>query len=104
MPPRGYGRSVARKFSIRGLCVSSGGLDTLKIDKTTLIYRVPCFNFGGLSPPKPPSGDGTVSSHCCRNSEGPFNTKILNRAEVNKIFKQLGTMSIVCDPRKRETQ
>jgi len=26
-------RTVARKFSIGGLCISVGGLDTLKIDK-----------------------------------------------------------------------
>jgi len=66
-------RTVARKFSIgglcssaKGLCVCLGGLDIIKLTKTRLIYSVSRFNFGGLelclgglSPPKPLRGDGT---------------------------------------------
>jgi len=62
----GRGRTVARKFSIEGLCNSAGGLDIIKLTKTPLIYSVSRFNLGGLelclggiSPPKPPRGDGT---------------------------------------------
>jgi len=32
---RGLGRTVARKFSIGGLCVCAGWLDILKIDKNS---------------------------------------------------------------------
>ena len=66
-------RTVARKFSIRGLCHSvggfgfvRGGLTFQKLTKTQLIHGVSCFNlgglgalFGGLSPQNPPRGDGT---------------------------------------------
>jgi len=45
---RGLGRTIARNFSIGGLCVCAGWLDILKIDKTPLIYSVSCFNIGGL--------------------------------------------------------
>jgi len=45
-----------------------GGLDIIKLTKTSLIYSVSRFNlgglgafFGGISPPKPPRGDGTVA-------------------------------------------
>jgi len=41
-------RNVAKKFSIGGLWVCAGGLDTLKIDKTQLIYSDSCFNLGVL--------------------------------------------------------
>jgi len=67
-------RTVARKFSIGGLCSSvgglrfCGGLHIIKLTKTPLIYSVSRFNLGGLelslgglSPPKPPSDDGTAS-------------------------------------------
>ena len=47
-------RTVARKFSIGGLCVRLGGLDIIILTKTPLIYSVSRFNLGGLSPPKPP--------------------------------------------------
>ena len=54
-------RTVARKFSIGGLCVCEGGLDIIKLTEIPLIYSVLCFNLGklwtlfrGLSPPKPP--------------------------------------------------
>ena len=50
-------RTVARKFWI-------GGLDILKFDKNSTVVRCFIFQFGGaclegLSPPKPPRGDGT---------------------------------------------
>jgi len=59
------GRTVARKFSIGGLCISAEGvgfvrgvLTLKKLTKSQLIYSVSCFNlgklgasFGGLSPP-----------------------------------------------------
>jgi len=54
-------RTVARKFSIGGLCVCAGGIEIIKLTKTPLIYSVSRFNlgalgalFGGLSPPKTP--------------------------------------------------
>ena len=63
---RGLGRTVARKFSTGGLCVSAGWLDILKFDKNFHWFIVSCFNlgglgalFGGLSQPKLPLGDGT---------------------------------------------
>jgi len=40
-------RTVARKFSIGGLCSSVGGLDIIKLTKIPLIYSVSCFNLGG---------------------------------------------------------
>jgi len=66
-------KTVARKFSIGGLCSSAGGLlvcvggiDIIKLTKTPLIYSVSPFSlgglgalFGGLSLPKPPRGNGT---------------------------------------------
>jgi len=72
---RRLARTVTRKFSIGGLCGSAselcvffGSLDIIKLTKTPLIYSVSRFNLGGLgallgglSPPKPPLGDGTVS-------------------------------------------
>ena len=42
-------RTVARKFSIGGLWVCAGELDTQKINKTQLIYGVSCFHLGGWS-------------------------------------------------------
>jgi len=55
----------------RGIWVCAGGLDTLKIDKSQLIYTVSCCNLGGLepclgrlSPQKLPHGDGTGPSVC----------------------------------------
>jgi len=67
-------------FSVRGLCSSAGGffvcagLDFIKLTKTPLIYSVSRFNlgglgalFGGISPPKPPRGDGTAT-HCLRTT------------------------------------
>ena len=54
-------RTVAKKFSIGGLCVCLGGLDITKLTKSPLIYSVSRFNLGGLElclvelgPPKPP--------------------------------------------------
>jgi len=54
-------RTIARKFSIGGLCVSAGGLDTPKIDKISTDDSVSCLNlpglgalFGGLRPKRPP--------------------------------------------------
>ena len=48
-------RTVARKFSIRGLCssaeglcVCAGGLDMMKLTKIPLIYSVSRFNLGDL--------------------------------------------------------
>ena len=69
-------RTVARKFSIGGLCVSAGcfgfvrrGLTLQKLTKSQLIYNVSCFSLGGLgaflgglSPQKPP-WDGTVPDY-----------------------------------------
>jgi len=55
-------RTVARKFSIGGLCSSAGGLDITKLTKTPLIYSVSRFNLGGLGAAKPtkdPRGNGT---------------------------------------------
>jgi len=58
--------TVARKFSIGGLCVSAGWLDALKIDKNSTDLQCFMFQFGGLGsfvwgakPPKAPRGDGT---------------------------------------------
>jgi len=52
-------RTVARKFSIGGLCGSAGGFDIIKLTKAPLISSVSRFNlgglgalFGGISPPK----------------------------------------------------
>jgi len=61
-------RTVARKFSIGGLCSSAGGLcvclgglDIIKLTKTPLIYSASPFNleglgalFGGAKTTKPP--------------------------------------------------
>ena len=51
----GGGTTVARKFSIRGLCstagelfVCAGGLDIIKLTKPPLIYSVSRFSLGGL--------------------------------------------------------
>jgi len=48
-------RTIARKFSIGGLCVSAGralflwgGLTFQKLTKTYSVYSVSCFNLGGL--------------------------------------------------------
>jgi len=41
-------RTVAKKFSIGGLCSSAGGLDIIKLSKISLIYSVSRFNLGGL--------------------------------------------------------
>jgi len=41
-------RTVARKFSIGGLCVCEGGLDIIKLTEIPLIYSVLCFNLGKL--------------------------------------------------------
>ena len=57
--PDGSNRTVARKFSIGGFCVCLGGLKIIKLTKTPLIHSVSRFNLGGLSPPKPPRGNGT---------------------------------------------
>jgi len=46
--------TVVRKFSIGGLCVSSGWLDILKIDRFSTDLLCFMFQFGGLSPPKTP--------------------------------------------------
>jgi len=69
-------RTVGRKQKVfnRGASQFFGGalrlcsgLDTTKLTKTLLIYSVSRLNlgggalFGGLSPPKPPSGNGTDS-------------------------------------------
>jgi len=43
------GRTVARKFSIGGLCVCAGGLDTLKIDKNSTDLQCFVFQFGEVS-------------------------------------------------------
>jgi len=40
-------RTVARKFSIGGLCVCAG-VDIPKLNKTQLVYSISRFNFGGL--------------------------------------------------------
>jgi len=67
-------RTVARKFSIGGLCSSAGGLcvcagklDIIKFTKSPPIYSVSRFNlgrlgtlFGGLSPPKSPVATGLL--------------------------------------------
>jgi len=59
-------RTVARKFSVGGLWVCAGGLDTAKINKNSTDLH--CFmfqsgglgtSFGGISPQKPSRGDGT---------------------------------------------
>ena len=69
-----HARTVARKFSIGGLCISEGGfgfvregLDTQKLTKTQLIYSVSCYNLGGLeirmgglSPQIPPVATGLL--------------------------------------------
>jgi len=69
----GVHRSVARKLSIGGLYVWAGGLNVRaweawhsNLTKNPLIFRVSYFNLwglelclGGLSPLKPPRGDGT---------------------------------------------
>jgi len=54
-------------FLCGGFGFVRGGLTPQKLTKTPLIYSVSCFNlgvlralFGGLSPQKPPRGDGTV--------------------------------------------
>ena len=60
-------RTVARKFSIRGLCSSAGGLEIIKLTETPLIHSVSRFKLGGLelclgglNPPKPPVATGQV--------------------------------------------
>ena len=60
-------RTVARKFSIGGLCVCTGGLDIMKLTNTPLIYSISRFSLGGLefclgrlSPPKPSRGGGSA--------------------------------------------
>jgi len=57
-----------QKVFNKGVLRLCGGLDTIKLTKTPLIYSVSRFNleglgalFGGISPPKPPRGDGTES-------------------------------------------
>ena len=73
-------RTVARKFSIGGLCsstgglcVGAGGLDIIKLTKILLIYSVSRLNLGGLklclgriSPPKPPVATG-LTTHRIKN-------------------------------------
>ena len=39
------------------------GLDVENLTKTPMIHSVPYYDLGGLSPPKPPRGDGTGSVH-----------------------------------------
>jgi len=54
-------RTVARKFSIGGICVCARGLDIIKLTKI-LIYSVSRFNLGGLElclGGKAPPCDGT---------------------------------------------
>jgi len=58
-------RTVAKNFSIGGLCSSAVRLD-IKLSKISLIYSVSRFNLGGLEvclgrakPTKAPRGDGT---------------------------------------------
>ena len=59
-------RTVARKCSVGGLYIFSGGLDVCAGGLTLFIYSISYFNlgglgalFGGLNPPKPPRGDET---------------------------------------------
>jgi len=76
-------RTVARKFSIGGICISAGDLWvcagdlTQKIGKTQLIYGVSCFNLGGLGAlfvgAQPSGGDGTVSHQAAPSH---FTTKL----------------------------
>jgi len=82
-------RNVARKFSIGGLCVSAGGLDTLKIDKNSTALK--CFVsqfgglralFGGLSPQKFPRGDGTEYTVYGKKS-------FLSKESDTKIFQSI---------------
>jgi len=63
-------RTVARKFSVGRLYVCSGGLETLKYDKTPPIYSPSLFNLRGLgalfvgaNSPKAPRGHGTDLVH-----------------------------------------
>jgi len=42
-------RTVARKFSIRGLCSSAGGLEIIKLTETPLIHSVSRFKLGAWS-------------------------------------------------------
>jgi len=58
-------RTVARKISSGGLCVSARGFDTLKIDKNSTDLLCFMFQFGGAwsfvwggKLPKDPRGDG----------------------------------------------
>jgi len=73
---RDSSRTVARTFSIGGLCSSAGGfsfvseeLDIIKLTKTPLIYSVSRFNlkglgafFGGYAHQSPPVAAGLDSS------------------------------------------
>jgi len=55
-------RTVARKFSIGGLCICAGGLDIIKLTKIPHIYSGSRFHLGGLGalfgPPKTPVATG----------------------------------------------
>jgi len=70
-------RTVARKFSIGGLCSSAGGLcvclgglDIIKLTKAPLIYSVSRFNLGGLElclGGKPTKVSGATGLSLCLN-------------------------------------
>jgi len=81
-------RIVARKFSIRGFYVFSGGLDVLKFYKNC--NDLQCFiikfgglgaSFGGLSPHKPPVATG-LSWMCVR----PMQNRIQLFSTATKLF------------------
>ena len=86
-------RTVTRKFSTRGLHVCAGGLDTVKTDKTPLIYRVSYFNlggawcifWGGLAHQSPYVATGLLTSCAAMFEHTPIQ-KYVFFVEVNVIY------------------